>query len=265
MYTQADAASHRVNRPFRISDRITAMPTLRVIAGAHKGKRLLAPPGLATRPLPDRIKQSLFDWLGQDMSGMSVVDCCAGSGSFACEAISRGAERVWAIEPGHHALPSLRANAKAIGHPNNLEIIAQPFQAALPRMREIDLVFADPPFPWFSEEPETLASLLRLASKVLSRTGRLVIRGEKGSVLPIVNGVREVQRRLYGRSWVAMLEAVAGAPPPIARVNERFATPSMIEPGDFDGEDDEDEDDEEDDEEDEDDQDDDDTGDEDPR
>src|SRR5687768_3944930 len=66
---------------------------LRIIAGTFKGRRLAAPPGLATRPLPDRVKQALFDWLGQRMDGLHVADCCAGSGAFAFEALSRGARR----------------------------------------------------------------------------------------------------------------------------------------------------------------------------
>ena len=54
------------------------MSGLRIIGGTFKGRRLLAPRGLETRPLPDRIKQALFDWLGQRMDGLVVVDCCAG-------------------------------------------------------------------------------------------------------------------------------------------------------------------------------------------
>ena len=88
-----------------------AAGNLRIIAGAFKGRRLTAPKGLATRPLLDRVKQSLFDWLGQRMDGLHVVDCCAGSGAFGFEALSRGARRVEMIEPGRHAVPILRANA----------------------------------------------------------------------------------------------------------------------------------------------------------
>src|SRR5205823_3983723 len=88
---------------------------LRIIAGSLKGRRLLAPRGLDTRPLPDRVKQALFDWLGQRLDGLHVVDCCAGSGAFGFEALSRGAARVDAIESGQHALPVLRANAAKLG------------------------------------------------------------------------------------------------------------------------------------------------------
>src|SRR3989454_11347813 len=93
------------------------MSGLRIIGGALKGRRLAAPRGLETRPLPDRIKQALFDWLGQRMDGLVVVDCCAGSGAFAFEALSRGARRVGAIEPGAPPGAGLRANAGEVRHP----------------------------------------------------------------------------------------------------------------------------------------------------
>jgi 16S rRNA (guanine966-N2)-methyltransferase len=183
------------------------MTGLRIIAGKHKGRRLLAPPGLATRPLPDRVKQSLFDWLGQRLDGLRVVDCCAGSGAFAFEALSRGAGRVDAIEPGRHAVPILRANAARLGSPSGLVIHPLPFETVLPRLSEADLVFADPPFPWYRDGAEPIAGLLRLAARVLVPGGRLVIRGERGTDLPpLPDGLVERERRSYGRSWLALLE-----------------------------------------------------------
>src|SRR5438477_621497 len=110
------------------------MTGLRIIGGAFKGRRLVAPPGLETRPLPDRVKQSLFDWLGQRLDGLHVVDCCAGSGAFAFEALSRGAGRVDAIEPGRHALPALRVNAAKLGNPPGLVVHALPLETVLPRL-----------------------------------------------------------------------------------------------------------------------------------
>ncbi|MHC5067298.1 MAG: RsmD family RNA methyltransferase, partial [Planctomycetota bacterium] len=83
------------------------MTGFRIIAGNWKGRRLRTPPGLATRPLLDRIKQSIFDILGQDLTGWRVADCCAGSGSFGIEAASRGAKEVHLIECGHEAADTI--------------------------------------------------------------------------------------------------------------------------------------------------------------
>ena len=98
---------------------------LRIIAGTHKGRKLLAPPGLETRPLPDRIKQSLFDWLGQSCEGLRVADICAGSGSFGCEACSRDAKEVHLIESGKHAISNLQANMRVLGQPPGLRLHAK--------------------------------------------------------------------------------------------------------------------------------------------
>ena len=179
---------------------------LRIIAGSFKGRRLAAPSGLATRPLPDRVKQALFDWLGQRLDGLSVADTCAGSGAFTFEALSRGARSVDAIEPGGHALPVLRANAAKLGHPAGLVLHARRFEDVLPRLRDVDLIFADPPFAWYADGARPIEELLRLGAAALARDGRFVIRGERGADLPALpEGLVEVERRSYGRSWLALL------------------------------------------------------------
>jgi len=190
---------------------------LGIIAGACKGRRLAAPPGLATRTLPDRVKQALFDWLGQRMDGLHVADCCAGSGAFAFEALSRGARRVEVIEPGQQAVPVLRANAGKLGNPSALVLHPLPFQAVLPRLRDVDLIFADPPFPWYADDAVMITELLRLGARALSPAGRLVLRGERGVCLPeLPAGLVERERRTYGRSWLALLQRAVdtGAGPP---------------------------------------------------
>src|SRR5204863_169737 len=130
--------------------------------------------GLETRPLPDRVKQALFDWLGQRLDGLLVVDCCAGSGAFTFEALSRGARRVEAIEPGPQAVPVLRANAAKLGNPPNVVLHARPFRAVLPRLHGVDLLFADPPFAWYADDPALVAELLRLGARCLAPAGRHV-------------------------------------------------------------------------------------------
>jgi 16S rRNA (guanine966-N2)-methyltransferase len=186
---------------------------MRIIAGIYKGRKLIAPPGLETRPLPDRIKQSLFDWLGQDLSGKSVADVCAGSGAFGCEALSRGAEVVHLIEPGRHAQSALRANMNALGNPKQLVLHARPFQNVLPTLRGLDLVFCDPPFPWFQDEPALLVELLACAKQAIARGGAVLVRGERGQEVPTLPpGLRHEERRLYGRSWVSRLAAVGAVP-----------------------------------------------------
>ena len=178
--------------------------TLRIIGGEWKGRRIEAPPGLDTRPLTDRIKQSLFDWLGQRLDGQTVADACAGSGSFAFEAASRGARSVHACEPGH-SFTTLAKNHRALGAPATVVLHRSPFQSVLPTLSGLDLVFADPPFPWYADDPALIVSLLGLAAAALQPEGIILIRGEQGASLPTVSGLRDMERRTYGRSWVARL------------------------------------------------------------
>jgi 16S rRNA (guanine966-N2)-methyltransferase len=187
--------------------------SLRIIAGIHRGRRLLAPSGLETRPLPDRIKQALFDWLGQSCTGWAVADVCAGSGSFGFEALSRGASTLHLIESSRQALSILQANLRGLGSPPGIQLHGRDFRAVLPGLNGLDLVFCDPPFPWFDLQPETLSLLLELGAGALKADGRLVIRGERGAELPpLPPRLRESARRFYGRSWVALLVPVPRRP-----------------------------------------------------
>jgi 16S rRNA G966 N2-methylase RsmD len=75
----------------------------------------------------------------------------------------------------------------------------------LPRLRDVDLIFCDPPFPWYANGGREIAALLRLGAAALARDGRLVIRGERGADLPpLPEELVETGRRVYGRSWLAL-------------------------------------------------------------
>ncbi len=181
--------------------------SLRIIAGAWRQRRITAPPGRSTRPLPDRIKQSLFDWLGQRCDGWRVIDCCAGSGSFGFEAASRGAAAVTLIECDPEACALLARNRAALpGAHESCHIRRADAVTALPELGPCDLVFADPPFPWYATQRERLAELIAAAGNALAADGRLLLRGERGQDLPAPpGGLIEAERRAYGRSWVSLL------------------------------------------------------------
>jgi 16S rRNA (guanine(966)-N(2))-methyltransferase RsmD len=182
---------------------------MRIIAGQWKGRRLQAPAGLKTRPLPDRLKQQLFDWIGPWCDDWRVIDICAGTGSFGFEAASRGAIRVDAIDADHDAERAWRHTHRALHEPAGLSLHRGTFQTILPRLPAADVVWADPPFPWYREQPALLSTLLELASEKIDPTseqGRLLIRGDKGTTIPALPAkLRLDRRRDYGRSWIADL------------------------------------------------------------
>jgi len=96
---------------------------LRVIAGAAKGRRLLPVPGEGTRPITDRVKESLFDILGGDVGGARFLDLFAGTGSVGIEALSRGAELAVFVDNARKAVETVRRNLQATGLADRAEVV----------------------------------------------------------------------------------------------------------------------------------------------
>ena len=124
---------------------------LRIIGGIWRSRILRFSPTATLRPTPDRVRQTLFNWLGQELDGMSVLDLFAGSGALAFESLSRGAGLAVAVDSDKAAVASLHDNAARLGAAA-LEIHRSDAVAFLAReTRRFDIVFADPPFSqtWF--------------------------------------------------------------------------------------------------------------------
>jgi 16S rRNA (guanine966-N2)-methyltransferase len=88
---------------------------VRVITGSAKGRRLLSVPGTGTRPVTDRVKESLYDILGADVEDSAWLDLFAGTGSIGIEALSRGARHVVFIDKAHQAVTTIRRNLEITG------------------------------------------------------------------------------------------------------------------------------------------------------
>jgi 16S rRNA (guanine966-N2)-methyltransferase len=119
---------------------------VRIIGGAWRSRliRVAARPGL--RPSPDRVRETLFNWLGQRLAGLRCLDLFAGSGALGFEAASRGAARVVMVERDRTVLAALERAREALGA-DQVEIVAGEAFAYLARGGErFDVVFLDPPF-----------------------------------------------------------------------------------------------------------------------
>lgn len=120
---------------------------VRIIGGAHRSRVLRFPPVPGLRPSPDRVRETLFNWLGQDLSGWTCCDLFAGSGALGFEAASRGAAEVVMVEKDARVFRALRQNAAALGCEAVVELRrldALEFLREAPRA--FDIVFIDPPF-----------------------------------------------------------------------------------------------------------------------
>jgi 16S rRNA (guanine(966)-N(2))-methyltransferase RsmD len=151
---------------------------MRIIAGEFRSRTLAAPPGLATRPTSDRLRETLFNVLAPRMEGAGFLDLYAGSGAVGLEALSRGARRVVFVERAEAALKVLRGNLARLGVKSGFRLETRTVGAFLRRAGEIaegfDLVFLDPPYDAGEEYAATLG-LLGAASAGLLAAGAVVI------------------------------------------------------------------------------------------
>ncbi|MDR3412488.1 MAG: 16S rRNA (guanine(966)-N(2))-methyltransferase RsmD, partial [Formivibrio sp.] len=119
---------------------------VRIIGGNWKRRMLRFPQIEGLRPTPDRVRETLFNWLGQDCTGLTCLDLFSGSGALAFEAASRNASKVVAVETAKPALDALRSNQSTLDA-RNLEIVWSDGMRFLDSTPErFDVVFLDPPF-----------------------------------------------------------------------------------------------------------------------
>lgn len=131
---------------------------MRVIAGEFRSRRLKSPPGLATRPTPDRLRESLFSILMPEIEGATFFDAYAGTGSVGIEALSRGAARCIFVERSRAAVEVLRENLATLGVEARCEVFTGKAQHVLAR-KTADIVFLDPPYEQQTEYADALALL----------------------------------------------------------------------------------------------------------
>ena len=193
---------------------------MRIIAGQHRGRRLLAPEGTATRPTGERMRQALFDMLwhapyaGREaIQGALVLDAFAGTGALGLEALSRGAASVTFIEQDRAALPALRANIASLKAEAACNVLGADATRPPRAKAACGLVFLDPPYgrDLVPRSLEALAAAGWIASDALvcAEVGR-----EEALELP---GFEELAEREHGAARVVVLrfggEGGPGAPP----------------------------------------------------
>jgi 16S rRNA (guanine966-N2)-methyltransferase len=118
---------------------------VRIIAGEYRGRRIPVAQKPDLRPTPDRVRETLFNWLGQWLDGLTCLDLFAGSGALGFEAASRGAARVVMVEQDRAVFEHLREVRDVIGA-SRVELVHDDAFAYLQRAERFDVVFLDPPF-----------------------------------------------------------------------------------------------------------------------
>ncbi len=145
---------------------------IRIIGGHWKRTRLAVPDKPGLRPTPDRVRETLFNWLGQSLEAWSCVDVFAGTGALGLEAASRGAAPVQLLEQDADLVKSLQATVQRLKASDQVSVRRTDGVATLRSMpaASVDLVLLDPPF-----ESKLFESALKAARPCLRPTGWLYL------------------------------------------------------------------------------------------
>ncbi|MDN5697762.1 MAG: pantetheine-phosphate adenylyltransferase [Rubrobacter sp.] len=185
---------------------------MRIIAGSARGVRLAEVPS-GVRPTGDRVRESVFNSLGQFFDGGSVLDLYAGTGALGIEALSRGCERAVFVERDRRAVKTIRENLRRAGFEERAEVVRGDVTEALERRAagmyngEFRLIFADPPY---RIAPDDMEGVLEYLGSVLEPGGRAVIESgaDSGVTPPSGAGIEKGVSRRYGDTAVTIFERV---------------------------------------------------------
>ena len=178
---------------------------MRVVAGKHRGRRLQAPPGAATRPTSDKVREALFSILGP-VEGVNVLDLFAGSGALGIEALSRGAEAATFVESDRRAAAVIERNLEAAGEPGEVVVRdALAWLRSAPAGTAFGLVLVDPPYDSAARLAGPLSELL---PPVLTDDAVIVTESDKRN--PLILDLPLETERTYGDTRVAVHRATGG-------------------------------------------------------
>jgi 16S rRNA (guanine966-N2)-methyltransferase len=176
---------------------------MRVVAGSARGLRLVSPKDRGTRPITDRVKETLFAILGERVSDARAVDLYAGTGAIGIEALSRGARSVDFVERAPSALRALRTNLETTGLAAGARVHGTDVERFLAAANgdPWDLAVLDPPY----EVRAIVAPLAALAAR-MTPGGTVVVKHFWRTEVPAVEGMVAVRERRFGETMLTFLE-----------------------------------------------------------
>lgn len=168
---------------------------VRIIGGKHRGRKLPVADAPGLRPTPDRVRETLFNWLGQNLTGWHCLDLFAGSGALGFEAVSRGAASVVLVEQAARVAKNLQTAASLLAE-SGLQVVCADALAYLsrPGQQPWDLVFLDPPYGQGWLDRIIMPLLPHLASGA-----RLYVESEQALPEPLAPGLSRVREGRAGQ------------------------------------------------------------------
>ena len=180
---------------------------MRIISGTSKGRKLLAPKNQSLRPTSDRVKESIFNILGEEIKGKVVLDLFAGTGNLGIEALSRGAKKVLFVEKGRQALRLIQKNLSQCGWKKESEIFPKDVHRAIGILKQreecFDLILMDPPY----QKGLIQKTLLKLQDLMIyHKDSILVIEHDRRESLPkIIDRWNLIRQRKIGDTVISFL------------------------------------------------------------
>lgn len=176
---------------------------MRIIAGEAKGRELLAPKGMNTRPTLAKVKEAMFGMIQFDIEGAYVLDLFSGSGSLGIEALSRGARRAVFCDSGRDAYNTVKANLKKLGYEERASVCYSDSIRLLETLaasgESFDIVLLDPPYET-ALESEAIKKLEELG---LIKPGAILLCEHSKSNPPVFSSAFTVKKaKKYGDSYV---------------------------------------------------------------
>lgn len=176
--------------------------SVRIIGGRWRGRILRFPDVPGLRPTPDRMRETVFNWLGQRLDGLRCLDLFAGSGALGFEAASRGAVEVVMLEQNARVAMSLRENVRLLDAEATVWVLQGEALTYLATDVEFDVIFLDPPF-----KSDLLPKALALAATCLAPQGRIYAETGDDEVLP-PSGLGIIRHARAGMAHSYLLERV---------------------------------------------------------
>jgi len=180
---------------------------MRIISGASKGRRLVTPKSQAIRPTSDRVKESIFNLLGEEVEGKAILDLFAGTGNLGIEALSRGAKRALFVEKGRQAVRLIQRNLSQTGMREQSEILPKDVSRAIGILKQrgesFDLILMDPPY----EKGLIQKTLLKLQShRIYHEDSILIIEHDRREPIPEkLEGWTLIRQRGIGDTVISFL------------------------------------------------------------
>jgi len=181
---------------------------VRITAGINRGRKLAQPQGSAVRPTSDKVREAVFNMLGQDLTGWTVLDLFAGTGAFGIDALSRGAARVVFVDHSKQAVEVIKRNMTLCGFEEKASVLMADLRGDIDfgkfagGLDSVDAAFLDPPYR--SGLIPSVCSMLAACGMLKPKARIIAETARKESLTGLTRAFIPVQEKIYGDTKISI-------------------------------------------------------------